>query len=131
MSKFGIIRTVRSAGFVYRKVTKLQNKQMQIMLFSLDSHNSSKLYIFKNFELGLVHDCSDWNSLVALLPQKDLRGAPSWLPPKGLFGMMFLKHYTWLSYQKLLDRFNSDWTMQLLCDILFPNSESMKDNSSG
>ncbi|CAG4995207.1 hypothetical protein DYBT9275_01576 [Dyadobacter sp. CECT 9275] len=82
---------------------------MQNTLFSSDSYYSSKWYIFKNTELGRLHDCIDWDNLVELLPKKKtLRGAPSWLPPKGLFGMMFLKHYTGQSDQKLLDRFNTE-----------------------
>ena len=103
---------------------------MQITLFSPDSYNSPKLHIFKNTELGRIHDCIDWNSLAELLPEKKtLRGAPSWLPPKGFFGMMFLKHYTGLSDQKLLDRFNTDWALQLFCGVLLPENELIKDNS--
>ena len=103
---------------------------MQNTLFSSDSYYSPKWYIFKNSELGRIHDCIDWDNLVALLPKKKtLRGAPSWLPLKGLFGMMFLKHYTGLSDQKLLDRFNTDWAMQLFCGTLLHDNESIKNNS--
>jgi transposase, IS5 family len=41
-----------------------------------------------------------------------MSGAPSWLPAQGYFGLMFLKHYTKLSDEKLLERFNTDWAMQ-------------------
>jgi hypothetical protein len=103
---------------------------MQNTLFPSNSHFSPKWYIFKNTELGHIHDCIDWDSLVKLLPEKKtLRGAPSWLPAKGLFGMMFLKHYTGLSDQKLLDRFNTDWAMQLFCGVLLSDNESIRDNS--
>jgi hypothetical protein len=103
---------------------------MQNTIFSSDSYFSPKWYIFKNTELGHIHDCIDWDGLVALLPQKKtLRGAPSWLPPRGLFGMMFLKHYTGLSDLKLLDRFNTDWAMQMFCGILLDDNEGIKDNS--
>ncbi|MDQ6478322.1 transposase [Dyadobacter sp. LHD-138] len=103
---------------------------MQITLFSPDSYNSPKLHIFKNTELGRIQDCIDWDGLTELLPEKKtLRGALSWLPPKGLFGMMVLKHYTGLSDQKLLDRFNTDWGMQLFCGILLAENDSIKDNS--
>lgn len=37
-----------------------------------------------------------------------MAGAPSWLPPQGYFGLMFLKHYTKLSDEKLLERFNTE-----------------------
>jgi IS5 family transposase len=103
---------------------------MQNTLFSLDFCFSPKWYIFKNTELGRIHGCIDWNGLAELLPKKKtLRGAPSWLPPEGFFAMMFLKHYTGLSDQKLLDRFNTDWAMQLFCGVLLSDNESIKDNS--
>lgn len=103
---------------------------MQITLFSSDSYYSAKWYNFKTTELGRMHDCIDWASLDSLLPvKKTLRGAPSWLPSKGLFGLMFLKHYTGLSDEKLLARFNTDWAMQLFCGTLLSDNESIKDNS--
>lgn len=103
---------------------------MQISLFPADSHYSSKWYIFKNSELGRIHDCINWDGLVGLLPEKKtLRGAPSWLGKKGLFGLMFLKHYTGLSDEKLIARFNTDWSLQLFCGVLLSDNESIKDNS--
>lgn len=103
---------------------------MQFTLFSPDSYSTPKLYFFKSSELGRIHDCINWNDLVELLPKKKtLRGAPSWLAPKGFFGLMFLKHYTGLSDEKLLARFNTDWAMQLFCGVLLSDNESIKDNS--
>jgi len=47
--------------------------------------------------------------LSKLLPEKKSpRGCPSWLDNKGLIGLMFLKHYTGLSDEKLLERFHTD-----------------------
>lgn len=103
---------------------------MQITLFPADFHYSSKWYIFKESELGKIHDSANWDGLSELLPEKKtLRGSPSWLSSKGLFGLMFLKHYTGLSDEKLVDRFNTDWAMQLFCGILLAENESIKDNS--
>lgn len=103
---------------------------MQNTLFPLDSYYSAKWYNFKTTELGRIHGCIDWIALETLLPKKKtLRGAPSWLPPKGLYGLMFLKHYTGLSDEKLLARFNTDWAMQLFCGTLLTDNESIKDNS--
>lgn len=42
---------------------------------------------------------------------------------------MFLKHYTGLSDEKLLERFNTDWAMQMFCGILLPDNEAIRDNS--
>lgn len=108
---------------------------MQITLFPSNSIYSAKWYNFKTTELGRMQDCIDWDGLVSLLPQKKtLRGAPSWLPKRGFFGLMFLKHYTGLSDEKLLDRFNTERNaapvgMQMFCGILLADNEVIRDNS--
>jgi hypothetical protein len=89
------------------------------------------LYIFKNCtDLGAIYQTIDWASLVELLPEKKtMVGAPSWLPKQGYFGLMFLKHYLKLSDEKLLERFNTDWAMQLFCGTLLADNERIRDNS--
>jgi transposase, IS5 family len=104
---------------------------MQYTLFDLDSPNFSKLYLFKNkTDLGSIYQTIDWSSLIQLLPEKNtMAGAPSWLHPEGYFGLMFLKHYTKLSDEKLLERFNTDWAMQMFCGVLLSDNEMIRDNS--
>ncbi len=73
--------------------------------------------------IGFYHSTS-------LLPKKQtLRGCPGWLKPQGLFGLMFLKHYTGLSDEKLIERFNTDWGMQLFCGTLLCDNERIRDNA--
>jgi transposase, IS5 family len=104
---------------------------MQYTLFDLDSPNFTKLYLFKNkTDLGSIYQTIDWSSLIQLLPEKKtMSGAPSWLPPQGYFGLMFLKHYTKLSDEKLLERFNTDWAIQMFCGALLSDNEMIRDNS--
>lgn len=104
---------------------------MQYTLFDLNSPVFAKWYNFKNAtELGRIYDTIDWDGLVALLPlKKNPAGAPSWLPKQGYFGLMFLKHYTGLSDEKLLERFNTDWAMQMFCGALLSDNEAIRDNS--
>jgi transposase, IS5 family len=104
---------------------------MQYTLFDLDSPNFTKLYLFKNkTDLGSIYQAIDWSSLIQLLPEKKtMSGAPSWLPPQGYFGLMFLKHYTKLSDEKLLERFNTDWAIQMFCGALLSDNEMIRDNS--
>ena len=87
---------------------------MHYTLFDLNCPNFSKLYLFKNkTQIGSIYQTIDWEKLEKLLPAKKvMSGAPSWLPAQGYFGLMFLKHYTKLSDEKLLERFNTDWAMQ-------------------
>lgn len=68
--------------------------------------------------------------MVKLLPAKTfISGAPSWLPAQGYFGLMFLKHSTKLSDEKLLERFNTDWAMQMFCGVQLADNEIIRDNS--
>lgn len=109
---------------------------MQYKLFDLDSANFSKWYIFNNrTELGAIYQTIDWSALVRLIPKKKSSvGSPSILPLQGYFGLMFLKHYLKLSDEKLLERFNTDWAMQMFCGVLFENNQRctirmIKDNA--
>jgi transposase, IS5 family len=104
---------------------------MQYTLFDLDSPNFTKLYLFKNkTKLGAIYQTIDWSSLIQLLPEKKtMAGAPSWLPPQGYFGLMFLKHYLKLSDEKLLERFNTDWAIQIFCGVLLSDNKMIRDNS--
>lgn len=104
---------------------------MQYKLFSLDSPNFSRLHIFNNkTQLGALYQTIDWQSLVRLLPRKKTNvGSPSILPPEGYFGLMFLKHYLKLSDEKLLERLNTDWAIQMFCGVLFDDSQMIRDNA--
>ncbi|MEA5261062.1 transposase [Arcicella aquatica] len=104
---------------------------MQYTLFDFDSPNFSKWYLFKNTTvLGKIHQTIDWDSLEKLLPNKTkVCGAPPWLPAKGLFGLMLLKHYTGLSDEKLLESFHTNWAMQIFCGTLLADNERIKDNA--
>ncbi|MDR6560587.1 MULTISPECIES: transposase [unclassified Arcicella] len=88
-------------------------------------------YLFKNTTIqGKIHQTIDWDSLEKLLPKKTtIVGAPSWLPSRGFFALMFLKHYTGLSDEKLLEDFHTNWAMQVFCGVLLTDNERIKDNS--
>ncbi len=104
---------------------------MQYTLFDLNSPNFTKLYLFKNkTELGAIYQTIDWDGLTKLLSnKKTMKGSPAWLPIQGYFGLMFLKHYTKLSDEKLLERFNTDWAMQMFCGALLADNEMIRDNA--
>ena len=45
-----------------------------------------------------------------------------------MFGVMFLKNYTSLSDEKLIERINTDWAMQLFCGTLLSDHEQIKED---
>lgn len=104
---------------------------MQITLFSFDSPIFPEYHFFKNCtELGRIYDLIPWQELERQLPQKkNPAGAPSYLPRQGFFGLMFLKHYTGLSDEKLLAAFQTNWAYQMFCGCRLKVGEVIRDNA--
>jgi len=46
-----------------------------------------------------------------------------------MFGLMFLKSYLNLSDEKLIERFNTDWALQLFCGKLLEDNQKIKDKA--
>lgn len=105
--------------------------EQKYTLFSIEPA-STEWYLFKKeTELGAVHSEIPWEELSALLPEtlKLKGGAPSWLDRKGMLGLMFLKHYTSLSDEKLIDRLNTDYAFQFFCNFRLQLGEKIRDKT--
>lgn len=102
---------------------------MQISIFQAPHQHSSKWYLFKELNLGKIYDTIPWDELEECLPTKNSTvGAPRWFSNKGMFALMFLKSYLNLSDEKLIERFNTDFSLQLFCGKLLDN-ELIKDKA--
>ena len=44
-----------------------------------------------------------------------------------MFGLMFLKHYLNISDKKLIERFNTDWSLQFFCGKVLADNQQVKD----
>lgn len=104
---------------------------MQQEIFPAHLHFSSKLYIFKHdTSLGQLHNTIPWDQLAECLPAENIGpGAPRWFSAQGMFGLMFLKSYLNLSDEKLIERFNTDWALQLFCGKLLEDNQKIKDKA--
>lgn len=104
---------------------------MQNTLFSFDSPVFPEWYFFNNStELGRIYKLIPWDDLVKLLPEKkNPAGAPSYLPRAGYFGLMFLKHYTGLSDEKLLAAFQTNYAYQMFCGCRLKVGQVIRDNA--
>lgn len=103
---------------------------MQGELFQTQEFFCSKWYIFKETPLGKIHQNIPWQELSACLPQQhDGPGAPRWFSSQGMLGLMFLKAYLSLSDEKLIERFNTDWSLQLFCGKLLDDTEMIRDKA--
>ena len=104
---------------------------MQQLLFQPQEYQHPKLHLFKETELGKIHSTIPWESLEGCLPKQDITkpGPSRFLSNAGLFGMMFLKHILNVSDQKLIERFNTDWSCQLFCGKLLRDDEKIRNTA--
>lgn len=67
---------------------------------------------------------------IAPLPySKSGLGRTPWLDVKGGIALLVLKHYLQLSDELLIQRINTDWSMQLFCGILLRPDERIRDTN--
>ena len=103
---------------------------MQKQLFQPREYLNPKWYYFKQTQLGKVYDSIPWDQLKDLLPKEHLGpGAPRWFSASGMFGLMFLKSYLKISDEKLIERFNTDWSLQIFCGKLLRDDQKIRDNA--
>lgn len=101
----------------------------QLNLFPLQSIISPKWYIFEKLEIGKFHKKLPLKELADCLPREveNSKGAPRWLSNEGMFAMMFLKHYLNISDRQLVERFNTDWSLQIFCNRTLGEGELIRD----
>ena len=103
---------------------------MQNQLFQPFEYLNPKWYIFKETQLGKVYDSIPWDQLSELLPGEHRGpGAPRWFSAAGMFGLMFLKAYLRISDEKLIERFNTDWSLQIFCGKLLRDDQKIRDKA--
>lgn len=103
---------------------------MQKELFQPQQYLNPKWYNFKRTQLGKVYDTLPWNQLCDLLPEENTGpGAPRWFCSRGMFGLMFLKAYLKISDEKLIERFNTDYSLQIFCNKLLKEDEYIRDKA--
>lgn len=100
-------------------------------LFESDECYSQRWQIFQQSKLGQLYQAIPFIELSRLLPEKqsNTAGAPSWFDNAGMFGVMFLKSYLGLSDEKLVDRLNTDWELQMFCGRQFVDNQRIKDRN--
>lgn len=100
----------------------------QLPLFKDFDGYTPKYYFFKSSTLGQIHDSIPWDELAGCLPEeKKGKGAPSWFGAKGMFALMFLKAYLNVSDKHLIERFNTDWGLQIFCGKMLKEDKQIRD----
>ena len=87
---------------------------------------------YKRFQMsswGRMHACIPWEELSSLLPRpKGSKKGPSpYFSEKGMLALMFLKHQTGLSDEKLIEHINHSPSLQLFCFMRLEPHEMIRD----
>lgn len=102
----------------------------QLEIFKQFDGYSPKYHFFKNSLFGQIHDSLPWEELGDLLPKENTGpGAPKWFDAKGMFALMFLKAYLNVSDRQLIERFNTDYSLQMFCGKLLAEDRQIRDTT--
>jgi hypothetical protein len=105
------------------------------------THNTNLLFAHKellheNFlqtDLGILYQAIPFDALVEKIPSPKHslsgRGCPPWFDVKGGVALQILKHYLGISDELLIERINTDWSMQLFCGISIKPTERIRDKN--
>ncbi len=103
-----MVDLAKKAGFSYFGLANTKTEySLQTDIFKPSETEPVRLYLFKNSEPGRLRDALPLSELAVQLPDR-CEGRPSWFDNEGMLAPMFLKSYSGLSDQKLIERFNFD-----------------------
>ena len=102
---------------------------MQRSLFPSEVGLDVRYRRFQNMELGRLRSVLPIKELAAQLPKpkNNLGGAKPWFSNEGKIALQFLKFYEKCSDRRLLERINTDWSLQFFCGISLGPNEEIKD----
>lgn len=99
----------------------------------LFSHQQLLHEKFLQTDLGEIYLAIPFDKAAASIPSPAYRksglGRKPWFDVKGGLALQFLKHYLQLSDELLMQRINTDWSMQLFCGILLRPQEKIRDTN--
>jgi len=86
---------------------------------------------FLQTDLGQLYLSIPFDQLAATIPapkqSQSGRGCKPWLDVKGGIALQFLKHYMCVSDELLIQRLNTDWSLQYFCGIRLKATEAIRD----
>lgn len=82
-------------------------------------------------DVGKIYQAIPWEQLAAHVPPpahaRNGLGCKPWFTLQGGIALQFLKHYLQLSDAKLIERINTDWSLQYFCGIQLKAAEVIQD----
>ena len=99
----------------------------------LFSHEQLLQERFLQTDLGQLYLSIPFDQLADTIPAPKQsisgKGCRPWFDVKGGIALQFLKHYLGLSDEMLIQRINTDWSMQNFCGIQLKATEVIKDGN--
>ena len=111
------------------------------MQFRGMTHNTNLLFSYKELlhesfletDLGILYQAIPFDALAEKIPSPKHsisgRGCKPWFDVKGGIALQILKHYHDISDELLVERINTDWSMQLFCGISLKPTERIHDKN--
>ena len=97
----------------------------------LFSHKQLLHERFLQSDLGQLYLSIPFDQLASTIPLPPHllsgKGCKPWFDVKGGLALLFLKHYLCLSDELLIQRINTDWSMQYFCGIQLKPSQIIRD----
>lgn len=88
---------------------------------------------FLKTDLGELYLAIPFDALASKIPSRPQvlsgRGCKPWFDVKGGIALQFLKHYLDMSDEMVVERINTDWSMQLFCGIALKPGERIEDKN--
>ena len=112
------------------KIFNITNNLLQIPFLSPQQDYHLFREQFEKTELGRIYKDLPWNSLYGCVKTKrkrQRRGRKSYFDMHAKLALMFLKHYLGCSDRQLLERLNTDYTLQFFCHIYIRPDQSLTD----
>jgi IS5 family transposase len=115
-----------------RKVRQEKNLQQMYanLLFELSPSLLDQRFLQTDF--GKLYQSVPFKKLAQLVPKPkgklSGRGCKSWLTIEGGIALLIAKHYLQLSDAMLIERLNTDWSLQMFCGIQLKPHERIKDD---
>ena len=112
------------------KILKLQNNILQFDYFPAHKEFDIHWEQFLKSDLGRIYQAIPWDDLCKVIGRKlkkKNKGPKAQFDIRGKLGLMFLKAYLDQSDQKLIQRFNTDYSLQFFCQMYLRPGEWIKD----
>lgn len=110
------------------KIQRLYETTLEINFLSRQSELELHRSYFLGSDLGKIYGAIPWEQLVLAFGLKEcILGRKSHFGPRGKLALMFLKSYTSLSDEKLIEQLNSNISYQLFCGVLIHPSKPLKN----